>query len=77
MTLYNIIASMHGVTSKFLKFTEDRGKELTRTLAGVFAALDIIRQCLGGSLKFAIKAVNAVLKVSNGHVPGPDPKIIF
>lgn len=61
MTLYNIIASMHGVTSKFLKFTEDRGKELTRTLAGVFAALDIIRQCLGGSLKFAIKAVNAVL----------------
>ena len=57
MTLYNIIASMHGVTSKFLKFTEDRGKELTRTLAGVFAALDIIRQCLGGSLKFAIKAV--------------------
>lgn len=61
MTLYNVIASMHGVTSKFLKFTEDRGDELTRTLAGIFAALDIVRQCLGGSLKFAIKAVNAVL----------------
>lgn len=61
MTLYNIIANMHRVTSNFLKFTEDRGKELTRTLAGVFAALDIIRQCLGGSLKFAIKAINEVL----------------
>ena len=63
MTLYNIIASMHRVTSKFLKFTKDNGDELTRTLAGVFAALDIIRQCLGGSLKFAIKAINAVLSV--------------
>lgn len=63
MTLYNIIASMHGVTSKFLKFTKDNGDELTRTLAGVFAALDIIRQCLGGSLKFSIKAINAVLSV--------------
>lgn len=63
MTLYNIIASMHGVTSKFLKFTKDNGDELTRTLAGVFAALDIIRQCLGGSLKFSIKAINAVLNV--------------
>lgn len=63
MTLYNIIASMHGVTSKFLKFTKDNGDELTRTLAGVFAALDIIRQCLGGSLKFSVKAINAVLSV--------------
>lgn len=63
MTLYNIIASMHGVTSKFLKFTKDNGDELTRTLAGVFATLDIIRQCLGGSLKFSIKAINAVLSV--------------
>lgn len=63
MTLYNIIASMHGATSKFLKFTKDNGDELTRTLAGVFAALDIIRQCLGGSLKFSIKAINAVLSV--------------
>lgn len=63
MTLYNIIASMHGVTSKFLKFTKDNSDELTRTLAGVFAALDIIRQCLGGSLKFSIKAINAVLNV--------------
>lgn len=63
MTLYNIIASMHGVTSKFLKFTKDNSDELTRTLAGVFAALDIIRQCLGGSLKFSIKAINAVLGV--------------
>lgn len=63
MTLYNIIADMHRITSKFLKFTEDNGDELTRTLAGVFAALDIIRQCLGGSLKFSIKAINAVLGV--------------
>lgn len=63
MALYNIIASMHGVTSKFLKFTKDNGDELTRTLAGVFAALDIIRQCLGGSLKFSVKAINAVLSV--------------
>lgn len=63
MTLYNIIADMHRITSKFLKFTEDNGDELTRTLAGVFAALDIIRQCLGGSLKFSIKAINAVLSV--------------
>ena len=63
MTLYNIIANMHRITSKFLKFTEDNGDKLTRTLAGVFAALDIIRQCLGGSLKFSIKAINAVLSV--------------
>lgn len=63
MTLYNIIADMHRITSKFLKFTEDNGDQLTRTLAGVFAALDIIRQCLGGGLKFAIKAINAILSV--------------
>lgn len=63
MTLYNIIANMHRITSKFLKFTEDNGDELTRTLAGLFALLDIIRQCLGGSLKFSIKAANAVLSV--------------
>lgn len=63
MTLYNIIANMHRITSKFLKFTEDNGDELTRTLAGLFALLDIIRQCLGGSLKFSIKAINAVLSV--------------
>lgn len=63
MTLYNIIADMHRITSKFLKFTEDNGDELTKTLAGVFAALDIIRQCLGGSLKFSIKAINAILSV--------------
>lgn len=75
MTLYNIIASMHGVTSKFLKFTEDRGKELTRTLAGVFAALDIIRQCLGGSLKFAIKAVNAVLSAFDMDILDATTKI--
>lgn len=75
MTLYNIIASMHGVTSKFLKFTEDRGKELTRTLAGVFAALDIIRQCLGGSLKFAIKAVNAVLSAFDMDILDATAKI--
>lgn len=75
MTLYNIIASMHGVTSKFLKFTEDRGKELTRTLAGVFATLDIIRQCLGGSLKFAIKAVNAVLSAFDMDILDATAKI--
>lgn len=75
MTLYNIIASMHGVTSKFLKFTEDRGKELTRTLAGVFAALDIIRQCLGGSLKFSIKAVNAVLSAFDMDILDATAKI--
>ena len=63
MTLYNIIANMHRITSKFLKFTEDNGDKLTRTLAGLFALLDIIRQCLGGSLKFSIKAINAVLSV--------------
>ena len=75
MTLYNIIASMHGVTSKFLKFTEDRGKELTRTLAGIFAALDIVRQCLGGSLKFAIKAVNAVLSAFDMDILDATAKI--
>lgn len=75
MTLYNIIASMHGVTSKFLKFTEDRGEELTRTLAGVFAALDIVRQCLGGSLKFAIKAVNAVLSAFDMDILDATAKI--
>lgn len=75
MTLYNIIASMHGVTSKFLKFTEDNSDELTRTLAGVFAALDIIRQCLGGSLKFAIKAVNAVLSAFDMDILDATAKI--
>lgn len=75
MTLYNIIADMHRITSKFLKFTEDRGKELTRTLAGVFAALDIIRQCLGGSLKFTIKAVNAVLSAFDMDILDATAKI--
>ena len=75
MTLYNIIASMHGVTSKFLKFTKDNSDELTRTLAGIFAALDIIRQCLGGSLKFAIKAVNAVLSAFDMDILDATAKI--
>ena len=75
MTLYNIIANMHRITSKFLKFTEDRSKEITRTLAGVFAALDILRQCLGGSLKFAIKAVNAVLSAFDMDILDATAKI--
>ena len=75
MTLYNIIANMHRITSKFLKFTEDRSKEITRTLAGVFAALDILRQCLGGSLKFAIKAVNVVLSAFDMDILDATAKI--
>ncbi len=62
-TLYNILNSIYNKTSELAVFTEDHGDQLRRTMAGLAAVLDIIRMTVGGSLKFGIKALNAVLSV--------------
>ena len=61
-TLFNIIAGFHKFTAVIKNFTTNNASELTRTLKGVFAALDIIRTIIGGGLSFAFKAINSVLK---------------
>ena len=60
-TLYNILFSIYTKTSELAVFTEKHGDQLHRTMAGLAAVLDIIRMTVGGSLKFGIKALNAVL----------------
>lgn len=60
-TLYNILQTIYAKTSELFVYTEDHSDQLRRTMAGLAAALDIIRMFVGGALKFGIKALNAVL----------------
>lgn len=62
-TVYNILAAIHKKTAELATFTEEHGDELRRTMAGLAAVLDIIKMTVGGTLKFSIKALNAVLSV--------------
>ena len=60
-TVYNILAAIHKKTTQLASYTEEHGDELRRTMAGLAAVLDIIKMTVGGTLKFGIKALNAVL----------------
>lgn len=60
-TVYNILAAIHKKTAELATYTEAHGDELRRTMAGLAAVLDIIKMTVGGTLKFGIKALNAVL----------------
>lgn len=60
-TLYNILYAIYNKTAQLAVFTEDHGEELRRTMAGLAAVLDIIKMTVGGTLKFGLKALNAIL----------------
>lgn len=66
--LFNIIAGMHRISRKFLDSTKDNADELTRTLKGVFAIVDILATILGGGLKIAIKIVSGLLSAFNLNI---------
>ena len=64
-TLYNIIAAIHKF-STYLVLSDDGAKKLTRTLKGVFAAVDILVNIVStftnGAFKLAFKIIQEVLK---------------
>ena len=62
--LFNIIAGFHKFTTK-LVISEETAKNLTRTLKGVFAIIDIITTILGGGFKIALKLVSSILGYFN------------
>ncbi len=59
--LFNIIAGIHKF-STYLIVGEDTAKNLTRTLKGLFAILDIVTTIVGGGFKLAFKAISALLE---------------
>ena len=58
--LFNIIAGFHRFSTK-LKMSDDTAENLTRTLKGVFAILDIILTIVGGPIKIAFKILTQIL----------------
>ena len=58
--LFNIIAGFHRFSTK-LKMSDETAKNLTRTLKGVFAILDIILTIVGGPIKIAFKILTQIL----------------
>ena len=62
--LYNIIEAFHAFTEDLVP-SEDTIKNLTRTLKGLFAILDIITTLVGGGFKLAFKAVTTILGMAD------------
>ena len=58
--LYNIISAIHDFSKK-LAMSDETAEKLTRTLKGLFAALDIILTVIGAPIKLALKAIGALL----------------
>ena len=65
--LFNFIAGMHKF-STYLVIGEDTAKNLTRTLKGVFAILDIITTVAGGGFKIAFKVITEILEHFNTNI---------
>lgn len=69
--LFNLLGAFHKFTMAFRGLTTDEGeftetgKNLIRTLKGVFAIIDVVTTILGGGFKIAFKAVTALLKYFN------------
>lgn len=63
-TLFNLVAGFHKLTTK-LVISEETANNLTRTLKGVFAIIDIVATILGGGFRIALKVVSAVLSHFN------------
>lgn len=58
--LYNIIEAFHDFTENLVP-ADDTIKNLTRTLKGLFAILDIVTTILGGGLKAAFSVLDTIL----------------
>lgn len=65
--LFNIIAGLHKF-STHLVMSKETADDLTRTLKGVFALVDILTTVLGGGFKIAFKLVSEVLSYFNTDI---------
>ena len=65
--LFNIIAAFHRFSLK-LKMSDETAENLTRTLKGVFAILDIILTIVGGPIKIAFKIFTQMLGAFNLNI---------
>ena len=61
-TLFNIIAGLHKFSTIISSYVEKNIDNLTRTLKGLFAILDIITTFAGGGLKIAFTILQGVLE---------------
>lgn len=61
ISIYDVLAKIHKITSDILIFTETRGIDIQRTVSGLVALLDILHKTVRGGITFGIKALNAVL----------------
>ena len=59
-TLYNLIAGFHSFTEA-LVMGDDTAENLTRTLKGVFAVLDMVTTVLGGGFKIAFSVASKIV----------------
>ena len=64
-TLFNLIAAFHKFSLYIKNNVEKNAENLTRTLKGVFAILDIITMIVGGGFKLAFAVLKAVLGAFN------------
>lgn len=64
-TLFNIIAGLHKFSVIIRNHVEENADNLTRTLKGLFAIIDLIAMVIGGGLKIAFGVLKAVLSVFN------------
>lgn len=63
ITVYNILANIHKLSVNLLNFTNTRGSEIERTVAGIVALFDILRKTVTGGLKLGFNALNVILGV--------------
>ena len=64
-TLFNIIAGFHKFSTIIRGHVEKNADNLTRTLKGLFAILDLISMVVGGGLRIAFTILKGVLSVFN------------
>ncbi len=58
--LYELVTELHDFSER-LNMTDETAEKLRKTLAGVFAVLDVIRTVVGGGLKFALTLIKGVI----------------
>ena len=61
-TLFNLIAGLHKFSVVISKFVDNNVENLTRTLKGLFAILDIIATFAGGGFKIAFTILQGILE---------------
>ena len=64
-TLFNIIAGFHKLSTIIRGRVEENADELTRTLKGLFAILDMITMVIGGGFKIAFTILKTILGAFN------------